>query len=229
MMNPAIVPRSESPRRTPKPPVVAATDARFSGTDSTSTVTLWQQATAGDRRALELVISRMRPYLRRVWRVRLQQSARHLVETEDLLQESLIRAMKHLPQFQGQSIQDFRNWLHAVFRNLVIDEARKGLRVPVVVEPADDIVDHGRSPEEIAVDREHTAVFDSAVARLRPKERLLVIHRLQHGRSFQELSDMLGIASAAAGRMAFNRELRKLRDEMKRLMSGTTDSAGTIR
>ena len=140
------------------------------------------------------------------------------------MQESLIRALNHIPRFQGQTIKDFRNWLHTVFRNLVIDETRYAQRAGVEAElAADELQDDGLSPEEQLAEREHTDVFDAALERLRPEERLFVIYRLQHGHSFQELAKTLGKPSAAAARMAYNRALAKLRDEVKRLVPSAAD------
>ena len=212
--------RREKPQQNPESPV--RPEPESVATDST--VTLWPRASAGDRKAAEALVSRMRPYLRRVGRGRLPRWARGRAETEDLVQESLIRALNHIPRFEGQTIKDFRNWLHTVFRNLVIDETRYANRAGVEAElVADELQDEGLSPEEQLAEREHTDVFDAALERLRPEERLFVIHRLQHGLSFQELAETLGKPSAAAARMAYNRALAKLRNEVKRLVPSAAD------
>ena len=100
-----------------------------------STVTLLPLAAKGDRRAVEIRIERMRPYLKRLGHGRLPHWARSRAETEDLVQESLMRALNHLPRFENQSLKDFRSWLHTVFRNLVTDEKRFVGRVGVPQEP----------------------------------------------------------------------------------------------
>ena len=188
-----------------------------------STVTLLPLAARGDRRAVEILIERMRPYLKRFGHRRLPHWARSRAETEDLVQESLIRALKHLPRFENQSIRDFRSWLHTVFRNLVIDEKRFVARVGVPKELPTDVEDPGMSPLEHVVEQAKASVSERALQRLEPGERLLIVYRLQHGYSFRELADKLGKPSADAARMTYNRALTKLRNEMRRLVEHRKD------
>ena len=149
---------------------------------------------------------------------RLPRWARGRAETEDLVQESLIRALHHLPRFETQSIKDFRSWLHTVFRNLVTDEKRFVGRVGVGQELSADVEDPGMSPLEQVVEQAKAGVFERALRCLEPADRLLVVYRLQHGYSFRELADKLGKPSADAARMTYNRALTKLGNEMKLLV-----------
>ena len=183
-----------------------------------STVTLLPLAARGDRQAIEILIDRMRPYLKRFGHGRLPGWARGRAETEDLVQESLIRALNHLPRFEHQSIKDFRSWLHTVFRNLVTDEKRFHGRVGVAQELPADVRDPAISPEEQAVEQAKAGVSERALQRLEPGERLLIVYRLQHGYSFLELADKLGKPSADAARMTYNRALTKLRNEMRQIV-----------
>ena len=191
-----------------------------------STVTLLPLAARGDRQAIEILIDRMRPYLKRFGHGRLPRWARGRAETEDLVQESLIRALNHLPRFEHQSIKDFRSWLHTVFRNLVTDEKRFVGRVGVANELPADIEDPAMSPEEQAVEQAKAGVTERALQRLEPEERLLIVYRLQHGYSFRELADTLGKPSADAARMTYNRALTKLRNEMRLLVESRRDRSG---
>ena len=196
----------------------SATDARTGDLETGSTVTLLPLAAKGDRRAIEILIERMRPYLKRFGHGRLPPWARSRAETEDLVQDSLVRALRHLPRFENQSIKQFRFWLHAVFRNLVIDEKRFVGRVGVPQELPDEIEDPDISPEDQVVEQARSDVFERALKRLEPGERLLVVYRLQHGFSFRELADKIAKPSADAARMSYNRALTKLRNEMRRLI-----------
>ena len=216
-MMPVAVMTPTTGRRKPSDDRASATDPSTRELETGSTVTLLPLAARGDRRAVEILIERMRPYLTRFGHGRLPRWARSRAETEDLVQESLIRALNHLPRFESQSIKDFRSWLHTVFRNLVTDEKRFVGRVGVAKELPTDVEDPGLSPEERAV--EQTAgVFERALRCLEPGERLLIVYRLQHGYSFRELADRLGKPSADAAGMTYNRALTKLRNEIKRLV-----------
>ena len=199
-----------------RPPATDDRRTRELATDST--VTLLPLAARGDRRAAGILIERMWPHLRRFGHGRLPRWARGRAETEDLVQESLIRALTHLPRFENQTIKQFRFWLHTVFRNLVTDEKRFVGRVGVAKELPADIKDPAMSPEEQAVEQATAGVTERALQCLEPGDRLLIVYRLQHGYSFQELADKLGKPSADAARMTYNRALGKLKSEIKRLV-----------
>jgi RNA polymerase sigma-70 factor (ECF subfamily) len=181
------------------------------GLTADSTVTLLPLAASGDRHAIEILVGRMRPYLRRFGHGHLPRWARSRAETEDLVQESLIRALNHLPRFENQSLRDFRAWLHTVFRNLVTDEKRFVGRVGVARDLPADVEDPALSPEEQAVEQSNAGVFERALRCLDPGDRLFIVYRLQHSYSFQDLADELGKPSADAARMAYNRALRRFR------------------
>jgi len=191
-----------------------------------STVTLLPLAARGDRRAVEILIDRMRPYLRRFGHGRLPRWARSRAETEDLVQESLIRALKHLPRFENQTIRDFRAWLHTVFRNLVTDEKRFVGRVGVGRELPVDVEDPGLTPEEEAIEEANAGVFERALKRLEPDDRIFIVYRLQHGYSFKDLAAELGKPSADAARMTYNRALARFKEAVKRDVSERTTRPG---
>jgi RNA polymerase sigma factor (sigma-70 family) len=194
-------------------------DRAVEGLSSDSTISLLPLAARGDRQAIDILVERMRPYLRRFGRGRLPRWARSRGDTEDLVDESLIRALKHLPRFENQTIKDFRAWLHTVFRNLVTDEKRFVGRVGVGRELPADVEDPGLSPEEQVVEQAQASVFEQALKRLGPRDRRFIVYRLQHGCSFQELADALDKPSADAARMTYNRALQRFQVEVKRLTS----------
>ena len=74
------------------------------------------------------------------------------------------------------------------------------------------------SPEEQAVEQATAGVTERALRCPEPGDRLLIVYRLQHGYSFQELADKLGKPSADAARMTYNRALKKLKNEITRLV-----------
>ena len=198
---------------------VSSVEATTSTLASNSTVSLLPLACRGNRRARAILLERMRPYLKRIGHGQLPAWARGRAETDDLVQESMIRALKHIPRFEGQSIRDFRNWLHTVFRNLVTDEKRYVQRYGVGEEIPETVKADVISPEEQAAEQEKADVFETALKTLSPADRLFIVYRLQHGYSFQELADQLGKPSADAARMTYNRALKKFRDAVKQLMS----------
>ena len=67
---------------------------------SGSTLTLLPHASRGDARAISLLLARMGPYLKRAWRGRFPSWARGRSDTQDLVQEALIR-VETSPSFRG--------------------------------------------------------------------------------------------------------------------------------
>ena len=56
--------------------------------------------------------------------------ARGVPDAEDLVGETFLRVVRHLDRFSGDEI-DFRAWVFAIARNLVVDAARRNTRRPV--------------------------------------------------------------------------------------------------
>ena len=72
----------------------------------------------------------------------------------------------------------------------------------------------GRSPLDHAIDEETWARYLSALKRLTPRERRLIVGRAELGYSFTQLAHIDGRASPDAARMALKRALVRLASEM---------------
>ena len=68
----------------------------------TSTVDLLARVRAGDALAIDLLFQRIVPALRRWARGRLPANARELCDTEDLVQDTLAGALRHLTDFEAR-------------------------------------------------------------------------------------------------------------------------------
>src|SRR5258708_26804587 len=66
-----------------------------------SSLTLLTRAKAGDRDALETLLERYRPRLRRWAHRRLPAWARDLTDTDDLVQETMVKTIRNLDRFDG--------------------------------------------------------------------------------------------------------------------------------
>jgi RNA polymerase sigma-70 factor (ECF subfamily) len=139
----------------------------------------------------------------------------------DLSQDAFINAFRHIKRFD--SSRSFFPWFYSILKNLCmnhlnrlrrrreesldkIEEDRGQVAIPVAT------VD----PERSAACRELEAKIGQALARLRPKEREILI--LQHFEdfSYQEISDLLGIPIGTVmsrlygARRALRRELEHM-------------------
>ena len=70
--------------------------------DLTSTIDLLEQFKRGDEGAVDLLVERSLPPLRRWARGRLPMWARGLADTQDLVQDAVIRSLPHLKHFEAK-------------------------------------------------------------------------------------------------------------------------------
>ena len=130
---------------------------------------------------------------------------------EDIVQETFIRAWRHLPQL---SAGDFpvRPWLVRVARNLLIDADRAARSRPVTV-PA-------RAAEEGRDDTGLNRVLDQqivadALHQLSPAHRTVLVETFYRGRPLAKVARQLGIPDSTA-RSRLHYALRALRRQLER-------------
>ena len=189
--------------------------------DEQSSVELWRLAGKGNADALERLLSRYLPRLRRWTHGRLPRWARDIGDTDDLLQETVTQALKHVPHLQTED-----GSLHAYLResilNRIRNELRDAARRPRRVELDEEQPGHALSPLEAAITSEAMRRYDRALARLRPSEREAIIGRFELGFTFAELAIALRKPTPDAARVAVTRAVLRL----TRLLAA--DAAATV-
>src|SRR5262245_21857575 len=124
-------------------------------------------------------------------------------EAEEALQEALLRAWKGLPKFEGRS--SLRSWLYRISTNACLDTI--GARKPVVpidyeptAEPHNAVPPEAvsRSPEAELEERQDVErAFATALERLHPRPRAVLIMREALGFSARETAAALGTSVAS--------------------------------
>jgi RNA polymerase sigma factor (sigma-70 family) len=184
--------------------------------DSESTFQLLERVRAGDDRALDTLLGRYLPRLRRWARGRLPRWARDLADTDDLVQETLLRSFRKMEQFEARSEGALQAYLRQAVMNRIRDELRHRRRVPPSTELDTGQPDlAGASPLEAAIGAEALERYDAALSRLKEEEREAIIGRVELGLSYQELAEALGKPTADAARKTAERALVRLAEEMK--------------
>jgi RNA polymerase sigma-70 factor (ECF subfamily) len=126
-------------------------------------------------------------------------------DAEDVLQETFIKAFKHLSSFDGRS--SLSTWLYRIATNeaLMLLRKEKGGMVSLD-EPSSNedeeaepiqIVDWCCLPEEMLMNAETKKVLEQAIAKLSPALRLVVVLRDLQGLSTRETSEILQISEEA--------------------------------
>ena len=180
------------------------------------TVDLVERAKAGNSDALNQLFARFLPALRRWARGRLPRWSRDLMDTDDLVQETVIRAMKRIDQFESRHEGALQAYLRQAIVNRIRDEVRRAQRAPAAAALDEAERDRAASPLEVTIGREAVERYESALARLRPEEREAIVARIEMDCSYQEVAEALGKPSADAARMTVSRALLRLAEEMNR-------------
>ncbi len=192
------------------------------GADSTgtasseSTISLLQRAQRGDEAALEQLVARHLTPLRRWARGRLPVWARDAEDTDDLVQDVLLKTFRRLDHIDLRGPGALLAYLRQSVLNRVRNELRNKGRRPEVGELDGFEVDPSMSPLEATIGREAVERYEQALARLRVDEREAIIGRVEMGYSYDELAEALGKPSADAARKAARRALIRLSQEMNR-------------
>src|SRR5262245_6894660 len=93
--------------------------------DIESTLELLKRAHEGDRTAVEVLVERCLPPLRRWAHGRLPQYARDEFSTEDLVQEAMLRVLRRLETFESRHVGALQGFLRQTVKNLICDEIRR--------------------------------------------------------------------------------------------------------
>jgi len=179
-----------------------------------STVELLARVRRGDQEALEALINRFLPALRRWARGRLPSAARGLLDTQDVVQDTVVRALGHIDRFESRHEGALQAYLRQAVLNRICDEARRAARRPVGAELHESQPFEGASPLDIAIGREGVSRYEAALQRLRPIDREAIIGRIELQHDYEELAVMLDKPNADAARMTVKRALARLLEQM---------------
>jgi RNA polymerase sigma-70 factor (ECF subfamily) len=180
---------------------------------SNSTLYVLERAQDGDERAVEILIERALPPVRRWARGRLPRYARADANTEDVVQDALLRTLRGIKRFQHRTVGGLQAYLREAVvnrvRDLIRGSRRRGPAVVGLAEPAD----WRPSPLEEVITRQQLDLFLGALSRLRPADRQVIVWRIELGYTAEEIATKLGKSTAAAG-MTVTRAMARLAKEM---------------
>lgn len=121
---------------------------------------------------------------------------------EDLTQETFIKAFRALATFDHR--RKFSSWLFTIAHNTTIDHVRRKQLTTVSLEPGDEDQEGGSlaflavasdpSPEEEMAHRELAIDLELALSKMRPEYAEVLILRFQQSLSYEEISEITGLA-----------------------------------
>jgi RNA polymerase sigma-70 factor (ECF subfamily) len=159
---------------------------------------LVSRAQAGDMRAYDSLVLRHR---NRIFAM-IRNMTHNDADAWDLSQEVFIKAWNALANFEAKA--KFSTWLYRIAHNVVYDwnrrrkhDAAGELNDEILendrIDPSAIAIPHvGESPDEHMAMGELRAKIDSALAKISPEHREIVILKDVQGLSYKEIADILG-------------------------------------
>jgi RNA polymerase sigma factor (sigma-70 family) len=174
------------------------------------TIELVVRAQAGDRSAVEAILQRCLPALKRWAHGRLPAAARGYLDTGDIVQEAAMHALRRLDTFEPRHVGAMQAYLRQSVINRIRDEVRRIGRNPPPVELPEDQAGDRTSPLELAIQGEAYERYRRALTTLTPRDRELIVARIEVQWSLAEISQRFGMRTLDAARMAVSRAVKKL-------------------
>jgi RNA polymerase sigma-70 factor, ECF subfamily len=163
----------------------------------------WQQ---GDERAATEIVHRHAPALARF---AVQLGVRD--DVEELVQDTFVRAFNALDGFRADS--SLRTWLFTILRRLLIDRRRTTARRVQEVEVADDDAATTYDTLDALMADETSRQIAAAMRRLSPMQRDVFTLRVQEGRNYRDIAEILGTTEGAA-RVHYHNAMRAVKEAL---------------
>lgn len=180
-----------------------------------ATTELLRLAKQGDVQARDLLVQRYLPRLSRWAAGRLPYSARSLFDTADVVHETLLRTLEGLDRIEVRGPGGFQAYVRQAVLNRMRDQVRWSARRPAATEDeAEAHEDVAPSPLEHAIGVDLAERYERALATLSEDDQELLHLRIELDFSYEEIAVMTERSTADAARMAVQRALRRLAEEM---------------
>jgi RNA polymerase sigma-70 factor, ECF subfamily len=191
------------------------TDAEATLLSDEPTIELVVRAREGDRLAVEALLQRSIPSLRRFAHGRLPAAARGSLDTGDLVQETVLHVLRRLDTFEPRHVGAMQAYLRQSVINRIRDEVRRIGRHPTPVDLPEDLASEIRSPLEEAVRAEAYDRYRAVLAQLSPRDREMVVARIEAQWNLGEIAQRFNMRTVDGARMAVTRALRRLMERLK--------------
>lgn len=190
--------------------------------DLSQTAELIARSKAGEHAAFDDLMARYRPRLVSFLHARLPAGRRGVADTQDLVQDVMLRAWQALPRFEHRGIGSFWLFLRAAAKNRLVDEWRRAGNAAdprpnaALADGLLDPPDPGASPRRLAIGAEEHALFEAALEGVPERERRAITLRVELGLDYDAIAADVAYPSPDAARMAIKRALAKVAEAIAR-------------
>ena len=109
----------------------------------------------------------------------------------DIAQDTFVKLFSSIRDFRGEA--RFESWLYRLVVNGCLDQKRRGRRLlPFVNQLLEDLRCSGETALTKLLRQELSEQVRSAVARLSPKQRIVIVLRYTESLSYEEIAEVLG-------------------------------------
>jgi len=191
--------------------------------EEAETLRLLEEVRAGDRRALDRLLTGHRMYLRTAVELRLDRRLRPRLDPSDVVQEAQLEAARRIDDYLRREPMPFHLWLRqTAYQNLLrlrrqhVEADRRSVTRELPLPEgssatlARQLLGAGPTPSEQAGEEELARRLRQAVAELPETDREILLMRNFEGLSNQEAAQVLGLEPAAASRR-YGRAILRLR------------------
>jgi RNA polymerase sigma-70 factor (ECF subfamily) len=179
------------------------------------TLSLLERVRGGDDDALQALLIRLLPRLRRWAHGRLPPSARGMLETADVVQTVASKAVRRLASIDVEHAAALGYYLRQAIANEIASEWRKAVRTPYETSVGESLPETMTSPLERLIGAERLERYEAALQRLPPAERDTIVGRFELAYGYDDLARYLGKPSAGAARVAVHRAVKRLVEEAR--------------
>lgn len=195
-----------------------------------SFVTLLNHARRGESPAQGDLLRRFEPWLRLLARIQCESRFQAKFDASDIVQQTLLEAVRALPQFRGSTEAELTAWLRQILAHALAHEIRRyhgAQKRDVTLEVSLDaalaqssqrlgamLAESGPSPSQQAAQRELDVLLADVLARLPDDYREVLILRHLEGLSHDDIAQRMN-RTAGAVRMLWTRALIALRQQLR--------------
>ena len=215
MMAPSQTTVNDPSKNTSDQPVAPNSEEEDGLLSDEPTIELVVKARKGNRLAVEALLQRSIPGLKRFAHGRLPAAARGALDTGDLVQETVLHVLRRLDTFEPRHVGAMQAYLRQSVINRIRDEVRRIGRHPAPAELPQDLVSDIPSPLEEAVRSEAYDRYREVLTQLSPRDREMVVARIEAQWSLGEIAQRFNMRTVDGARMAVTRALRRLMDRLK--------------
>ena len=130
-------------------------------------------------------------------------------DANEATQETLIKVVRNIPSFK--STAKFSTWVYRIATNAALDEIRKKNRRPTSEFNEDTVIPQTtKNLEDSLIDN---IDIDNALQNLPEEFRIVLVLRDQLGTSYEEISEILGVASGTV-KSRIARARQKMKEEL---------------